>query len=141
MRRRTFWWLWLIVVSLLLYLNVHNAQAKPLAKDCRFQYSDSRAGWTPQESMRTFNCWVRRYGSPDPVYAWHIAERESRWQHRATSSTGCKGIYQWSSATWEGARASFPKLASVTSSDAYNARSNIAIAVKFQRRFGFGPWS
>lgn len=114
--------------------------AEPLAQACRFQFSDGHRGWSIGESQRTFHCWVNRYGSPDVAYSAYIAERESGWYWHATSSTGCLGIYQWLPSTWVSARASFPKLAAVSSPDAYNARSNIGIAIKFQRRYGFGPW-
>lgn len=110
-----------------------------LDRACRFQFADGDKGWSTKEVERTITCFTRRW-PVELAKTKAIAWRESNYQQYAYNPSGCSGVYQWAQGTWSSVLPSFPRLYGVLGHDVFNARSNVAYAVKYQHNRGYGPW-
>lgn len=110
-----------------------------LDQACRFQYADGHAGWSVKEVKRTISCFVRRWPVSRST-AFYIADRESHFHYLAYNASGCSGVYQWSRSTWASVLDDFPPLYAVLSHNVFNARSNIAYAIRYAHNRSWSPW-
>lgn len=119
------------------------AQAQvPAARACRFQRLQPGT-WTAYEVKVTTRCLAERMGV-DVGHALYIAYRESRFQRKAVSWTGCcKGVFQHNIAYWAERVQSHMRMLNkygVHDRKWTSPRANIVVTFAMVKSVGWGPW-
>jgi hypothetical protein len=112
--------------------------------ECRYARWDGRAGWSTQEVRRTIVCAVGKWsvqGGAGAAIA--IAACESGLNANASNGGRYLGVYQHAAAYWPARVDAFnpPTWDRPLSRSAFNARSNVVVAIRMAHAGGWGPWS
>jgi hypothetical protein len=124
------------------------ASGKPKAsewrsQECRFG-GLTKGGWAQREVVLTIECAVRKWPVSGGVpFAVQVAACESGLRADASNDGRYLGVYQHAASYWPSRRAHFNPGAWDKALDvsAFNARSNVVVAIRMAHSGGWGPWS
>lgn len=114
------------------------------SRECRFARLDGHGGWVQREVIATIGCAVARWPVAGGVgFAIEVAACESGLRANASNGGRYLGVYQHAASAWPWRVNHYTPKAWGKSlhPSAFNARSNVIVAIRMAHGGGWSPWS